>query len=250
MNRCTLGNYMLWVMTPSGRCKGSSVLIVGLDGLGVEAAKNVILAGVKSVDLLDETLTSYADLGSQFYLTEADIGKPRAESCVAKLADLNPYVPVKVVDGELTTEMAKSYRVVVMIDVPAKKHLEIAEFCHDNGICVIVSESWGVFGRIFCDFGENFICYDVNGENAATSLVACISNSERALVTCLEDTRHHLESGDTVVINDVEGMPELQGENSRSQLRIPLILRLISIHPESVDMYVVATFPRSKSLQH
>ena len=193
------------------RMQDSSVLIVGLDGLGVEAAKNVILAGVKSVDLHDNTPTSYTDLGSQFYLTEADLGKPRAEASCAKLASLNPYVPVKVVSGDLTTDTVKGYRVVVMIDVPSDKHVEIAEFCHKNGICVIVSESWGVFGRIFCDFGENFICYDVNGENAATSLVASISNSEKAIVTCLEDTRHQLESGDTVVINDVEGMPELQG---------------------------------------
>ncbi len=219
------------------RMQGSSVLIVGLDGLGVETAKNVILAGVKSVDLLDNTLTTYTDLGSQFYLSEDDIGRPRAEASVAKLADLNPYVPVKVVDGELTPERVKGYRVVVMIDVPSEKHVEIADFCHNNGICVIVSESWGVFGRIFCDFGENFICYDVNGENAATSLVASVSNSEKALVTCLEDTRHHLDSGDTVVINDIEGMPELQGREFQVTVKDPFNFE-IDFDSSSIGGYV------------
>lgn len=194
------------------RMQDSRVLIVGLDGLGVETAKNVILAGVKSVGLLDNTPTSYADLGSQFYLSEGDIGKPRAEACASKLAELNPYVPVSVVTSELTADTVAGYRVVVMVDIPSKQHVEIADYCHKSGICVIVSESWGVFGRIFCDFGKEFTCYDVNGENAATSLVASVSKDETALVTCLEDTRHGLEDGDTVVIADVEGMPELDGK--------------------------------------
>jgi ubiquitin-activating enzyme E1 len=36
----------------------STVLIVGLDGLGVEIAKNIVLAGVKSVTLHDHSLVS------------------------------------------------------------------------------------------------------------------------------------------------------------------------------------------------
>ena len=76
----------------------------------------------------------------------------------------------------------------------------------------------------FCDFGENFICYDVNGENAATSLVASVSNTEKAIVTCLEDTPS-TESGDTVVINDVEGMPELQGREFQVSVKDPFNFR-------------------------
>lgn len=58
------------------RCMASSdVLISGLGGLGVEIAKNVILGGVKSVTLHDDALCQISDLGSQFYLTEADIGE-------------------------------------------------------------------------------------------------------------------------------------------------------------------------------
>ena len=34
------------------------------------------------------------DLGSNFFLTEADVGKPRAEVCAAKVCELNPNVTV------------------------------------------------------------------------------------------------------------------------------------------------------------
>lgn len=43
----------------------SNVLIVGANGLGGEVAKNVILAGVKSVTLLDDGLAEWSDLSAQ-----------------------------------------------------------------------------------------------------------------------------------------------------------------------------------------
>ena len=57
----------------------SSVLVSGLRGLGVEIAKNIILGGVKAVTLHDQGTTQWADLSSQFYLREEDIGKNRGK---------------------------------------------------------------------------------------------------------------------------------------------------------------------------
>lgn len=42
-----------------------SVLIAGMGGLGVEIAKNVILSGMKSVTVQDESNTAWTDLSSQ-----------------------------------------------------------------------------------------------------------------------------------------------------------------------------------------
>lgn len=48
----------------------SNVLIVGLKGLGCEIAKNVILAGVKSVGLFDPSPAAIEDLATQVCFTE------------------------------------------------------------------------------------------------------------------------------------------------------------------------------------
>lgn len=61
------------------RMASSDVLISGLGGLGIEIAKNVILGGVKSVTLHDNVVCKLADLGSQFYLTEVDVGKRQSQ---------------------------------------------------------------------------------------------------------------------------------------------------------------------------
>jgi ubiquitin-activating enzyme E1 len=53
------------------------VLVVGLNGLGIEVSKNLLLAGVHSVTLQETQKTTWHDLSSQFYLTEKDVGKVR-----------------------------------------------------------------------------------------------------------------------------------------------------------------------------
>ena len=82
-----------------------------MNGLGIEIAKNVILAGVKSVTIHDETAASWGDLSSQFFLHEDDIGKNRAEVSCPRLAELNTYVPVSAYTGPLTEEYLSEFRV-------------------------------------------------------------------------------------------------------------------------------------------
>jgi ubiquitin-activating enzyme E1 len=48
--------------------KNNSILISGMNGVGVEIAKNIILGGVKSVTIHDDVLVSYDDLASQVKL--------------------------------------------------------------------------------------------------------------------------------------------------------------------------------------
>ena len=47
-------------------------------GLGVETAKNLILAGPVAVTLCDDDPVELPDLGANFFLEEGDKGKPRA----------------------------------------------------------------------------------------------------------------------------------------------------------------------------
>ena len=90
------------------------VLIVGLQGVGVECAKNLVLAGPGVVTLADDAPTAIADLGSNFYLTEADVGAPRARTSAPKLQELNGLVRVAVHKGELTEAVVAEHDLVVM----------------------------------------------------------------------------------------------------------------------------------------
>lgn len=68
--------------------------------------------------LWDNSPARWDDLSAQFYLTEADVGKPRASASAAKLSELNPYVNVSVAEDLLLTPellAASEVSVVVLI---------------------------------------------------------------------------------------------------------------------------------------
>uniref|UniRef100_A0A0A9XZ86 E1 ubiquitin-activating enzyme n=4 Tax=Lygus hesperus TaxID=30085 RepID=A0A0A9XZ86_LYGHE len=193
------------------RMASSDVLISGLGGLGVEIAKNVILGGVKSVTLHDDKVASVADLSSQFYVTEADLGKNRAEVSCKHLSELNNYVPTRAYTGPLSDEYIKDFTAVVLTDCPLDEQLRISEITHANNIALIIAKTCGVFAQVFCDFGEGFKVVDTTGENPVSAMIASVSREEDGVVTCLDDTRHGLEDGDYVTFSEVQGMTELNG---------------------------------------
>jgi ubiquitin-activating enzyme E1 len=49
--------------------------VSGLNGLGCEIAKNVLLGGVKSMTIQDTKETTLWDLSAQYYLGEKDVGE-------------------------------------------------------------------------------------------------------------------------------------------------------------------------------
>ncbi|KAL1501297.1 hypothetical protein ABEB36_006643 [Hypothenemus hampei] len=193
------------------RMASSDVLISGLGGLGVEIAKNVILGGVKSVTLHDEKPATMLDLSSQFFLTEEDVGKNRAEVVCKKLAELNNYVPTRSHTGSLTEDFLKKFRVVVLTNSSRSEQLRISAITHTNDIALIIADTRGLFAQVFCDFGDSFTVVDTNGEPPVSAMIADISNDKEGIVTCIDDTRHGMEDGDYITFSEVEGMTELNG---------------------------------------
>ncbi|KAH7969257.1 ubiquitin-like modifier-activating enzyme 1 [Rhipicephalus sanguineus] len=191
------------------RMAQSDVLICGMGGLGVEIAKNIILGGVKSVTLHDEAVCTRLDLSSQYYLREESLGENRAAASEASLGRLNQYVRVEAHTEPLSKEFLKQFSVVVLTETPLDEQEDIAAFARENNISLIVADTRGLAGQIFCDFGENFRVLDPNGEEPLSVLIASISKDTEGVVTCLDKMRHGFEDGDYVTFSEVKGMTEI-----------------------------------------
>ena len=50
------------------------VLVIGLTGVGIETAKDLILAGPQAVTVHDDDTAQLADLGTNFYLKTSHVG--------------------------------------------------------------------------------------------------------------------------------------------------------------------------------
>lgn len=179
-------------MEAMGKLIKMNVLIVGMRGLGVETAKNLILAGPKSVTLYDPITVQWGDLSSNFYCREEHVGKiSRAEASYEKLQELNPYVKVQVINS-LTLEDHANYNVVCYTEVfeNINKVIEVNEFCRARNIGFILSTTFGASGLAFLDYGNEFYITDADGEDTKSFIVVNATQSNPCIVTVHEDKRH------------------------------------------------------------
>lgn len=155
------------------------VLICGLDGLGLEIAKNIILVGVRSVTLYDPEPVTWADLSSHFYADRDSLGKPKAEISREKLATLNSHVLIKVLPSAsfpkpVTKDFVAEFTVVILVQTSHTDCLLWGDVCHQADVKLVIANTAGLFGRLFCDFGSEYIVADPTGDENVSVLVESI----------------------------------------------------------------------------
>lgn len=84
----------LWAADGQRALEETWVVLVnrGPGALGIETLKNLILPGVGRFTILDDHTVEDSDLGINFFVTQDDLGKPRAEVTARLLGELNPEV--------------------------------------------------------------------------------------------------------------------------------------------------------------
>lgn len=166
--------------------------------------------------MFDPEPAAISDLSSQFFLHPDDVGKPRAAVTVPRVAELNAYTPVSEHPAQCLTEdlsQLRRYQVVVLTGTSLKDQLTISEYCHQNGIFIVIADIFGLFGSIFTDFGRDFAIADPTGEVPVSGIVADVDSD--GLVSALDETRHGLEDGDFVTFTEVQGMEPLNDSEPR-----------------------------------
>ena len=193
----------------------SAILMIGLTGLGAEIGKNIVLAGVGSIDVHDDTVTTNADLSSSFLLSESDLSLPRSEHAVERLAPLNPHVRVGRIDGPLTPEKLRGYTTIVAVDRSLPEQIELNAAAREAGCKFVSASSQSVCGSVFCDFGDDFEVADADGEQPREALLERVEVAEETELICVQEQPHGLQAGDVVRLEEVGGMAPL-GESGRT----------------------------------
>ena len=198
----------------------SSVLVIGLDGAGAEAAKNLLLSGCGALALVDDTVASLADLATHAYLSASDIGAPRARACRDALAALSPACAVSVRDGPssaLDAAALGAFDVVVVAGgAPLAEQLRLNAACRASTTPFVAADARGLGARVFSDFGDAFEVADRSGEPPVKGAIASISNAAAGEVLVADGAFHRLADGDCVAFEGVEGMAEVNGSAARA----------------------------------
>ncbi|KAI8094017.1 hypothetical protein BDF21DRAFT_448309 [Thamnidium elegans] len=148
----------LWGLDAQQRIGKADILIAGVRGLSDEVCKNLALAGVASITLLDHEKVTEEDLGAQFFLTEKNIGQNKAEASAPSIQNLNPRVKV-VVDqqniNEKSDEFFESFAVVCLIHSNYSVMDRVDKLRRKVNKPFYASDAFGWFGYIFCDLMEH-----------------------------------------------------------------------------------------------
>lgn len=194
------------------------VLVIGCKGVGAEAAKNLILAGPRSVTIYDAGVVELMDLCANCFFNESKVGQRRAAACLDQLKVLNPYVtvdeyPAGATLSDVIADITKGrYGFVLATDssLGYKDLAAIDAACRGAGAGLSVGLSTGVTATLFSDFGASHTITDADGEPAIVNPISDMTVSEKEgglfeVTVSVAGVSHRLEDGSLVVFSDVDG---------------------------------------------
>jgi molybdopterin/thiamine biosynthesis adenylyltransferase/rhodanese-related sulfurtransferase len=145
------------------RLKGSSVLVVGMGGLGIPAAVYLSSAGVGKIGIIDHDIVELPNLQRQFLFTEADLGKKKAEVAAARLRQVNPNVKVVAYDQKLDSrnvlDLMRDYEVVIDATDNLPTRYLVNDACVMLGKPDVYASVLGFDGQASVFWGERGPCY-------------------------------------------------------------------------------------------
>jgi sulfur-carrier protein adenylyltransferase/sulfurtransferase len=124
----------------------ASVLCIGAGGLGSPIAMYLAAAGVGKMGIVDFDTVDYSNLQRQILHTDADVGRPKAQSAKETINGINPNVEVVIHNTRISSENAldliRPYDIVVDgTDNFPTRYLT-------NDACVLLKKP-NVYGSIF-----------------------------------------------------------------------------------------------------
>jgi adenylyltransferase/sulfurtransferase len=99
------GTFQLISWWERDKVEKAKVMIVGAGALGNEVIKNLVLMGVGYIYIVDFDTIELANLSRAILFRETDSGRKKAEVAAARAKELNPYVHVQYLHGDITTDV-------------------------------------------------------------------------------------------------------------------------------------------------
>lgn len=123
----------------------SSVLIIGIGGLGCPAAQYLVGAGVGHVGLLDGDKVHISNLHRQLLYNESDLDSPKASAAKEHLSKINSEVKIESYDVFLSAENGR--KTIEQYDLILDCTDNIPSRLLINDICCSVNKPW-VYGGV------------------------------------------------------------------------------------------------------
>ncbi|KAF2261093.1 hypothetical protein CC78DRAFT_561959 [Lojkania enalia] len=224
----------LWGVQAQEKIRNANILLVSVKAFANEVAKNLVLAGVGSITLADHEVVTEEDLGAQFFVSEADVGKNRAEAAAPQIQKLNPRVRVDVITRDVRNEQDvnfyAAYDVIIATDLD---FLSLSAL--DSGARLAQRPfyagcSHGMYGFIFADLGiHEYVIEREKGNRptrlepeSATRSVTAITTKKESGKTIEMVTKRELYTP-LLLVNTSPLPPDMQNNTRKLKKVHPLL---------------------------
>ncbi|KAK0188154.1 hypothetical protein F5146DRAFT_744025 [Armillaria mellea] len=164
----------LWGIEAQQRMRNAAILVVRLQGTATEVIKNIVLAGIGKLVMVDDADVTEEDLGAGFFFRDEDVGQKRVIAAKSRVESLNPLVTVEAIttltllDEAALEQTLGSVDLVCVTDWDRDGLIRVNDLCRRLRIPFYCGGTYGVVGYIFCDLlNHEYIAPDRTAPNTA-----------------------------------------------------------------------------------
>lgn len=248
------------------RLRSAKVLLINLGAVGTEIVKNLVLGGINTIDLLDESKIKEEDYAAQFFLPNdaSVIGETKLPLVIDKIKDLNIRVNLSIDTNSLNTYLEndhdyfKKFDLIIATELKKDDIYSLNNITRSLNIPLYVTGLHGMFGYILTDLiqhtaiTEKDIGSQVRQANTKINRVKTISHVK----TKLQESKETLTIVDDFVpMKDIFNSKEFPNQLNKRQLKrlspaFPLIFSLFELNrPSDAEQIIDVKELRAKLLE-
>lgn len=232
------------------RLRSANVLIINLGGIGTEIIKNLVLGGLSSIEILDDSTVKEEDFAAQFFLPNDDscIGEVKLPLMINKIKELNNRVNLSINTNTLKHVLEdpayfKKFDIVIATELQKDEMFLLNSHTRTLNIPLYVTGLHGMFGYIFTDLIEHLSSSEKDAGNQLREVGTKI-NRHKTITKVDYDEGSHKEVvtilDEFVPLSEIFESKQLPKQLNRRQMKrltaaVPLIFSLFEfdrIDPE------------------
>ena len=227
----------LWGMQAQELIRNANVLLIGMKALGNEIAKNLVLAGIGGITIMDHQAVVEEDLGSQFLINEEYIGQNRAQAAGAELRKMNPRVNI-ITDTEdvafKTPEYFAGFNIVITTGLMFEMASTINMTCRMYNVKFYAADVFGMYGYIFTDLIAHSYVIEKDQGNIPTKVNEAETNTRMIVGVQVKKEGKQIkeivtkqEMYQPFMIANASSLPKSITKTRRTKLKVPPVLSCI-----------------------
>jgi len=154
----------LWGQAGQSAVENAHICLLNAGPCGTETMKNLVLPGIGKFTIVDGKNVSKRDLGNNFFVDVASVGKSRAEVTAKLLHELNDFVKeahaiVKNPEDliKANPDFVKDYTLILATEITQTSLLALGASCFKHNVPLVVVQANGLLGFVRLQVHEHTV---------------------------------------------------------------------------------------------